>query len=155
MLFLPPEKSILIMKEKPSLNRNIRSALLHLFNKLQLRFLSLFGSSLLGFFYLDFKLLHYRFWQKKLRHVWRRLKVDLHDCWPQDIAIALCLVMTLVLISCCFISSLSLFITRISSKVPLHGKMFYYKLMNCLKMDWRLSPKTSRDKISIMDWSKT
>ena len=52
--------SPLIMRDKPSLNRNIRSAPSYLLERIQLRLTLLFGRLLLGFFLLDFKLLHHQ-----------------------------------------------------------------------------------------------
>ena len=43
----------------------------------------------------------HHFYQKKCKHVWMRLKLDFHNCWSRDIALALHLIMTLVLISFC------------------------------------------------------
>ena len=44
------KESLLIMRDKISLNRNIKSALLYLFNRIYLRLTPLLGSSVLGFF---------------------------------------------------------------------------------------------------------
>ena len=48
-LVLELKESLLIMRDKP-LDSNIRSASLHLFNRVQLRLTPLFRSSVLGFF---------------------------------------------------------------------------------------------------------
>ena len=42
--------SLLLMRDKPSLNKNIRSAPLYLFDRVQLRLPPLLGSSIFGFF---------------------------------------------------------------------------------------------------------
>ena len=44
------KENTLMMRDEPSLHRNIRSAQLYLFDRVQLRFAPLFGSSILGFF---------------------------------------------------------------------------------------------------------
>ena len=44
------KENTLMMRDEPSLHRNIRSAQLYLFDRVQLRFVPLFGSSILGFF---------------------------------------------------------------------------------------------------------
>ena len=59
-----PKKITMI--DKSSLHRNIRSARLYLYDRVQLRFAPLFGSSILGFFQLDFKLLRHQFLLKKM-----------------------------------------------------------------------------------------
>ena len=60
------KESLLIMRDKPSLNKNIRSAPLYLFDKVKLRLTTLLGSSILGFFLLDFVLLRHQFLLQKL-----------------------------------------------------------------------------------------
>ena len=61
---------------------------------------------------------------KKFKHAWMRLKLGLHHCWSRGRAIALCLVMTLVLISFCSFFFTQHVITRIWSIVQLHCTMF-------------------------------
>ena len=60
------------------------------------------------------------FIENNSKHVWMRLKLNLHDCWSWNLTRTLCLMMALVLIN--FYSS---FFTQhviicISSRIPLH-----------------------------------
>ena len=62
-----------------------------------------------------------------------QLKLDLHNCSSQDTTIALCLAMTLVLISFFFTQHVT---TLISSRVPFYCMVI--DQINCLKMDQSL-----------------
>ena len=71
-----------------------------------------------------------------------KLKLDMWICSSQDITIALCLVMTLALISFfCFFSSISmrLLVFHLEYCCIL---LWLIRLMNYLKMGWRLRPRS-------------
>ena len=86
------KESLLIMRDKPSLNRNIRSAPLYLFDKVWL--CSPFGE-LNSWILIILIVTSFTFIGKCLN----KLKLDICICSSQDIAIALCLVMAITLIS--------------------------------------------------------
>ena len=87
-------------------------------------------------------LLH-QFVLNNCKHVWMRLKLDLHDCWSRDITIALSLVMPLVLISFC-----SFFFTQDVITVLLFHLEYRWivqcliRSTNCLKIGWSVLPET-------------
>ena len=86
------KESLLIMRDKPSLNRNIRSAPLCLFDKVQVY--SPFGE-LNSWILIVLIVTSFTFIGKCLN----KLKLDICICSSQDITIASCLVMALALIS--------------------------------------------------------
>ena len=122
------------MKDKPSLNRNIRSATLYLFRKVYVY--SLFGE-LNSWIWIILTVTSFNFIGKCLN----KLKLDICICSSQDIAIALCLVMTLTLISFfCFFFSLSMWL--LIFHLEYHCILVWLiKLTNCLKMGWSFLPK--------------
>ena len=96
------------MKDKPSLNRNIRSAPLYLFHKVYVY--SLFGE-LNSWILIILTVTSFNFIRKCLN----KLKLDICICSSQDITIALCLVMTLTLISFfCFFFTYHVITHRVS-----------------------------------------
>ena len=124
------------MRDKPSLNRNIRSAPLYLFDKVQVY--APFGE-LNSWILIVLIVTSFTFIGKCLN----KLKLDICICSSQDITIALCLVMTLALISffCFFFTQHA--ITRISSRVSLYFIMI--DQINELPEDGLKSlPETSR-----------
>ena len=77
------KKSLQITRDKPSVNRIIRSAPLYLFDTVLLSLTPLLGSSILGFFYLDLNWYDIDFHLKSGRHVWMRLNPRLRDWWSR------------------------------------------------------------------------
>ena len=107
-------ESLLIMRDKPSLNRNIRSAPLYLFHKIQVY--SPFGD-LNSWIFIILIVTSFTFIGKHLN----KLKLDICICSSQDITIALYLVTTSALISLfCLFFFTQHAITRISSRVSLY-----------------------------------
>ena len=99
------------MRDKASLNRNIRSAPFYLLDKVQVYspFRELSSCIILIFTSFTF-----------ISKCWKKLKLDIRIFSPQGITIAFCLVMKLALISlfCFFFTQHA--ITRISSRVSLY-----------------------------------
>ena len=124
------------MRDKSSLNRNIRSAPLCLFDKVWVysRFRE-FNSWILIILIVT----SFTFIGKCLN----KLQLDICICSSQDITIALCLVMTLALISFLYFFFTQHAVTRISSRVSLYYNMI--DQINELSEDGLKSlPETSR-----------
>ena len=86
--------------------------------------------------------------QKSLRILTPFTQWDIHYCWSRDVAILFCLVMTLVLISFCFFSSLSIWF--LVFHLEYCCIVCFIRLMNCFKMGWILSPETPCNESNIM-----
>ena len=122
------------MRHKPSLNRHIRFTAFYVFDRVQLRLTPFLENSAQGLFLLDYRFLHHLFLLKICKLVWMRLKLDLHDCRSQNIAITLRLVMALILIGFCYLFFTHRVITHVLSIVPLHC-IFYHLIYG--RLYWR------------------
>ena len=130
------EESLLVMRDKSFLNRNIRSTPLYLFDKVKVY--SPFGE-LNSWILIILIVASFTFIGKCLN----KLKLDIHICSSQDITIVL-LVMTLALISflCFFSLSMWLLVFHLEYQCIV---LWLIRVTSYLRIGWSLRPKRRKN----------